>query len=317
MKPLCIYHGNCADGFTAAWAARKALGEMDFHAGVYQNPPPDVFERDVLIVDFSYKRPVLEEMAARANSILILDHHKTAAEDLAGLRPAASTWTQHLTNAYQDRCEGVTKSLSARFDMERAGARITWDFFFPNTPPPTLLLHVEDRDLWRFALAKTREIQANVFSYPYSFDIWDQLMGTPVEELALAGEAIERKHFKDVRELLGVVTRTMMIRGHAVPVANLPYTLTSDAGHLLAKGNGTDDQPEHPFAACYWDTPQGRVFSLRSAKGGIDVGAVAAEYGGGGHPNASGFRVPFSHELANGAVDPVRAEMTKILAGQA
>lgn len=25
-KPLCIYHGNCADGFTAAWIVRKALG---------------------------------------------------------------------------------------------------------------------------------------------------------------------------------------------------------------------------------------------------------------------------------------------------
>lgn len=27
MKPLCIYHGNCADGFTAAWAVWKALGD--------------------------------------------------------------------------------------------------------------------------------------------------------------------------------------------------------------------------------------------------------------------------------------------------
>lgn len=23
VKPLCIYHGNCADGFTAAWAVWK------------------------------------------------------------------------------------------------------------------------------------------------------------------------------------------------------------------------------------------------------------------------------------------------------
>jgi len=25
-KPLCIYHGNCADGFTAAWAVWKRFG---------------------------------------------------------------------------------------------------------------------------------------------------------------------------------------------------------------------------------------------------------------------------------------------------
>jgi len=43
-KILCIYHGNCADGFGAAWAVRHALGDRDveFHAGVYGNPPPDV-----------------------------------------------------------------------------------------------------------------------------------------------------------------------------------------------------------------------------------------------------------------------------------
>ena len=73
--------------------------------------------------------------------------------------------------------------------------------------------------------------------------------------LAADGEAIERKHFKDIRELLDVTTRYMVIGGHRVPVANLPYTMSSDAGHELAKGR--------PFAACYWDTPEGRVFSLR------------------------------------------------------
>ena len=79
---MCIYHGNCADGFGAAWVVRKALGEIDFHGAKYQEPPPDVTGKDVVMVDFSYKRPVLLEMAEKANSILILDHHKTSAEDL-------------------------------------------------------------------------------------------------------------------------------------------------------------------------------------------------------------------------------------------
>lgn len=62
-QALCIYHGNCADGFTSAWIVRKALGgKVDFHPGVYQEPPPDVAGRDVFIVDFSYKRKVLEDM---------------------------------------------------------------------------------------------------------------------------------------------------------------------------------------------------------------------------------------------------------------
>ena len=111
-------------------------------------------------------------------------------------------------------------------------------------------------------------------------------MAAETATLATEGEAIERKHFKDIRELLGVTTREMMIGGFQVPVANLPYTMSSDAGHEMAKGR--------PFAACYWDTPSGRVFSLRSNNDGVDVSEVAKQYGGGGHRNASGFKVSFS-----------------------
>ena len=265
---MCIYHGNCADGFGAAWVVRKALGEIDFHPGKYQEPPPDVTGKDVVMVDFSYKRPVLLEMAEKANSILILDHHKTAAEDLLDL-PA---------------------NVTAKFDMGRSGAMLTWEHFFPGETPPALLLHIEDRDLWRFALQNTRQIQANVFSFPYDFQVWDTLMAAAPATLAAEGEAIERKHFKDIRELLGVTTRDMVIGGHRVPVANLPYTMSSDAGHELAKGR--------PFAACYWDTPEGRVFSLRSSDDGADVAEVAKQYGGGGHRNAAGFRVSFAQAQA-------------------
>jgi len=272
MKSLCIYHGNCADGFTAAWVVRKALNDVEFHPGVYQNDPPLVDGRDIVMVDFSYKRPIMEKIVRAARTVLVLDHHKTAEEDLRGLAESF---------AIEGNREG---SAEVVFDMERSGARIAWDYYFDSDPPP-LLLHVEDRDLWRFKLPRTREIQACVFSYPYEFDVWDRLMASDMEELAAQGEAIERKHFKDVRELVGVVTREMKIGGYHVPIANLPYTLTSDAGHLLTEN--------HPFAGCYWDTPEGRVFSLRSRPEGVDVSEVAKHYGGGGHRNAAGFRLSF------------------------
>jgi oligoribonuclease NrnB/cAMP/cGMP phosphodiesterase (DHH superfamily) len=276
MKMLCIYHGNCADGFGAAWVVRKALGEVDFHAGVYQQPPPDVTGREVIMVDFSYKRQVLVEMASKALEIGIIDHHKTAAEDLINL-------PQH---------------VFAVFDMEHSGAILTWDHFFPGKEPPQLLRHIEDRDLWRFALAGTREIQANVFSHPYDFALWDELMARPVEDLIAEGRAIERKHFKDIDELLGVVTRRMNIGGYNVPIANLPYIHVSDAAHKLC-ANG------EPFAGCYWDTPRGRVFGLRSTDTGVDVSEIAKLYGGGGHRNASGFTVDY--DTAAGFEIPVPA----------
>lgn len=174
--------------------------------------------------------------------------------------------------------------------LNHSGAMLAWQFIKGDAEPPQLLRHIEDRDLWRFALPNTREIQANVFSHPYDFAVWDKLMHQPLDQLVAEGKAIERKHFKDIEELVGVCRHRRTIGGHDVPVASLPYTLTSDAGHLMAKGE--------PFAACYWDTPTGRVYSLRSTDEGLDVGEVAKQYGGGGHRNASGFRVPYSHPLA-------------------
>jgi len=262
-RPLCIYHGNCADGFTAAWVAHHAFGgEIDLHPGVYQAPPPDVSGRVVYLVDFSYKRPVLEAMREQASQIVVLDHHKTAEADLRDL-----------------------PGIETVFDMNRAGARIAWDYWNPGKEPPRPLLHVEDRDLWRFALPYTREIQANIFSHPYEIPVWDELMAADPLKLAEEGKAIERKHFKDVNELVRVVTRRMLIGSYNVPIANLPYIHVSDAAHLLAKGE--------PFAGCYWDTPKGRVFGLRSTDEGLDVSEIAKLYGGGGHRNAAGFTVPY------------------------
>lgn len=291
---LCIYHGNCADGFGAAWAVRKALGdEVEFHPGVYGNPPPDVTGKHVIMVDFSFKRPVIMGMAQKAASVLILDHHKTAAEDLNGLPTTISrnSWDNHLADVRGWANDGTDPALPrVVFDMEKSGAVLAWEFFHPGKPVPRLLQHVQDRDLWRFALPGTREVQANVFSHPYDFEVWDRLAETAESATGLTimlaqGEAIERKHFKDIEELLAVTTRPMVIGGHEVPVANLPYTLASDAAGKLAL--------TAPFAATYYDKPGGRVFSLRSrSDGGLDVAEIAKGYGGGGHRNASGFTVP-------------------------
>lgn len=269
MQTLCIYHAHCADGFGAAWVVRKALGDdVEFFPGTYREPPPDATGRDLILVDFSYPRDVMLALAAKARSITVLDHHKSAAADLVDL----------------------PDNVRTTFDMSRSGAMLAWLHFFPGEAPPQLLLHIEDRDLWRFALPQTREIGAALFSYPQEFPLWDTLMSADVTALAADGAAIERKHTKDVHGLLKVTTREMEIAGHRILVANLPSTMASEAGHELAQGR--------PFGATYFDGPGIRNFSLRSTDAGIDVSEIAAQFGGGGHRNAAGFRIPFAQAQA-------------------
>ena len=269
---LCIYHNNCLDGFGAAWAVRHALGDdVEFYKGIHQQPPPDVDGLDVILVDFSYKRAVLESMLKTAASITILDHHISAEKDLAAL----------LEN-------GRIKGL---FDMNRSGAMLAWQWYNPDQQPPKLIAFIQDRDLWQFKLEGTREIHAALSSYPYDFEVWDKLMASGDDELALLkrdGEAIERRLQKDVKQLIAAGVRRMTIAGYDVPVLNASSAYVSDAGHILSIGE--------PFAACYWDHAAGRSFSLRSSKDGIDVAEVAKKYGGGGHEKAAGFTVQIGWE---------------------
>lgn len=297
-KILCIYHGNCADGFGAAWAVRDglALYDIEFYPGVHQQPPPDVTGHDVIIVDFSYKYDVLTEMSYKANSTLILDHHKTAAEDLSKLPVVVEKdgYSGFRGGALAVHCrDNNMPHIGALFDMDRSGARIAWDFFNRGKEPPALINHIQDRDLWQFKLEGTREIQAAVFSYPYDFEVWDRLMFMDVQELRSDGGAIERKHFKDIKEFIAVAGSRMTIAGHDVPCLNAPYFWSSDAGHIMSENE--------PFAACYWDTDGQRGFSLRSNDGGLDVSEIAKLFGGGGHKNAAGFSMPHTNPDAEAA----------------
>jgi hypothetical protein len=305
MKPdICIYHGNCADGFGAAWAVWKAFGDdVQFVPGVYGKEPPVCDGKNVLMVDFSYKRPVLDALLRtgdvhQAMTILILDHHKTAAADLADIatpeghaQPGA-----YDPDYWRRKWEGAMEwPVRCIFDMERSGAQIAWDFFHPGKPRPKLIDYVGDRDLWRFNLPKSREIAAWVFSHPYDFDVWNELSSQLAHDMpsaAAEGAAIERKHHKDIAELLAITRRKMIIGGHVVPVANLPYTMASDAAHALCEpfDDGLSGSCIPPFAACYFDRPDARVFSLRSLEDGADVSEVAKAYGGGGHKHAAGFQ---------------------------
>lgn len=265
MKKLCIYHGNCSDGFGAAIAVKTALGDaVEFYAGTHQQAPPDVENRDVIIVDFSYKREVLITMAKQAKSILILDHHVSAEKDLVDL----------------------PDNVTAIFDMNRSGAVMAWEYFHPEKAIPALLLHIQDRDLWRFELEGTREIMAAISSYSQDFALWETFIDSDLDHLRQDGRAIERKHMKDVNALISSFSYRMVIAGYDVPVLNAPGLFSSDVGHIMGKNE--------PFAACYWDIEKKRIFSLRSEEKGIDVAEIAVQFGGGGHKHAAGFSVPFA-----------------------
>lgn len=284
--PLCIYHGSCDDGFGAALAVHLALdGQVELFHGAYTQPPPSeamLRDRDVVLVDFSYKRAVLDQMREHCRSMLVLDHHKTAQEDLAHLPPPEPTWEEHV-GVSLSRLSPVERMCpaAALFDMERSGSMIAWQFFHPRENPPLFFEYLQDRDLWRQKLEDGAEFTMALRSYPQEIDVWRRLMWN-TKGLIDEGVPITRYYRRKIDEMATTaVIRTL--GGHAVPVCNAPYFAASElAGDLSLN---------HPFAAAYFYNGREWQFSLRS-RGDFDVGAFARDhFGGGGHKQAAGFGV--------------------------
>lgn len=301
-KPdIVIYHADCADGFGAAWACWKRWGkDCEYVAAHYGSHPPDVAGKHVLIVDFSYKRLVLEAMArlGRAASIVILDHHKTSSEDLAAFThglcglghdnfwPSYKTIASHMQSTIElGRAE---LPIFARFEMDASGARLAWDFCFPGSKMPLLLKLIEDRDLWRFKSDFTKPFGLWLRSEPFDFERWSEIaiaIEAPYgNEIRAEADAMQRFHDAKINEIASFAYLGR-IDDHEPIMVNCPPAFASEVGNLLL-----DRHPDAPFAATFYDTKDARLFSLRSKDDREDVSRIAARHAGGGHRNAAGFR---------------------------
>lgn len=277
MKTYIVFHSNCYDGFTAAWiaknyfATRQDVVMLPFN---YGDTAPEINIGDeVYILDASYPRDILRGLNFLAKKCVVLDHHKTA----------------------QANCEGLDFCI---FDMDRSGAGLTWDYFYPNKVRPRLVDYTEDRDLWRFKLPHSREIFEWVASYPMKLVTWDALNYQLEHEedgfmdAVREGTAILRYTEQKVEQVVGnpIITE---IAGYTVPVVNVPASMGSDSCHRLL-----ELRPEAPFAAYYFINAKGeQVWGVRGRDSDdFDVSEVAKQFGGGGHKKAAGFRIKIEVE---------------------
>lgn len=265
---IVIYHANCTDGFTAAWCAWLLYGySAEYVPARYgDEAPPDVTDRDVLILDFSYSRLLLLEMSAAARSLRVLDHHRTAQADLEGL----------------DFCT---------FDMARSGAGLAWDELHGGKRP-LLVDYVEDRDLWAWQLYGSREVSAYLGTYEHDFELWQRLseeLERDLEGVIRSGRTARRLVDQYVARRRGEASR-VRLGAHEVPGINTTFAHSELIGALAQ---------DEPFALGWFARSDGQiVYSLRSGDGGLDVSEIARQYGGGGHRAAAGFTVPaFVHEV--------------------
>lgn len=272
MTPLIIYHAECTDGLGAAlaakWSSGSKIADVSEAEFVAAKPQWDILNqykgplegRKLYLLDYSFKRPVLEKLLTICESVTIIDHHKTAEEDLRGLPGCC-------------------------FDMSHSGAVLSWMYFTDNEPVPELFQYIESRDLWKFDLPYSPEVSTAIQSYGHDIDdpVWEDMVNdwrTWYPRLIAEGEAINR--FR--RAMISVVSKTaeeVKIGEQKVLAVNAQY-LASEIGAWLKKMSPV-------VCIWYWDG-QRQLYnmSLRSDET-VDVSAIAAKFGGGGHAQAAGF----------------------------
>jgi oligoribonuclease NrnB/cAMP/cGMP phosphodiesterase (DHH superfamily) len=272
-----IYHNNCFDGFMAAysaWLKLRPRTDLKFIGANYNEKFPisdtDLINSEVYIMDFSFPKDVLEKVHGIAKKVLVLDHHDTAEKQLTGLDFAI-------------------------FDQTKSGAMLAWEYFHPGTPAPRLIQYVQDRDLWKFKLPSSKEINAVIQSYNIGsiqdFEIFSQISTKMendkiLEVIIQEGAAILRSVDQVTNLAIKRSLRFVELCGYTIPVVNSSIF----ESEICAKLNRL--YPDSPFSATYYDLKNGeeQAWSLRSLPGGFDVSQIALQFGGGGHKNASGFK---------------------------
>jgi uncharacterized protein len=339
--PIVFYHDGCIthDGWMSALLAKLRWPDADLVPVQYGQVPPwrsiedgsfaskreqQVAGRDVLVVDFSWDRATLCDLRERARSLLVLDHHKTAAQNLAGLPFCV-------------------------FDMERSGAGLALDYFFPGaresldecadeaedvariqrhpggvapsgphglvrvrgTKITRLALMIEDYDLWRFRDLRTRAVGIFLETVEKVPGRWDHDALPAIEDMAEQGRTLLRYRAGLVESIARNAYPIRLPDGSEALAVNSPLFKNEVADLLLRRDPeilslcrrpGEVPEAPAPGLAClsYYRHEDGFfVCSLRSAPGGVDCSKVAQMRGGGGHERSAGWRAELSeHEDA-------------------
>ena len=271
-QPLVLYHGrNCPDGFAAAlaaWLFYEGKAEMlglDHGDIKSVTDLPALEGRAVYILDFSFDEVILSGIEERAAKLVLLDHHKSAAEKLTG---------------FACRC-GVV-----HFDMSKSGARLAWEFFQPNRAVPDLVRFVEDRDIWVWQYPESPAFLAALDMEPMDLPRWAEIAAFTPEQLSAfmaRGHAMDEK-FSKLAADIAEGAQPISFNGQQGVMVNAPGMFHSLVGDTLAKQSGS--------FALLWTVGKGGVVKagLRS-RNGFDCIPLAESMKGGGHAQACGFKM--------------------------
>jgi len=275
-----VYHSPCNDGSGAAlsaWVLKK--DQLSYVPRIYDKPFDNEMLRNknVVVLDASFKNEHLQELRTIAKKIMIVDHHYSAMNDL-----------QHQPGCF--------------FDMEHSGAILAWYYFHGlQSAAPKLLTLIEDRDLWRW---RERELSEPLYyglkkcCSNYDFRSFAPYLDEQkLAELIVYGKSLVQANQLWCQEAAKLAQNKIFI----LPESQRSYRIMCrevDNDHLVSELSEylyLHVNPHLDFVMLWSQTTAGKYrINFRSNNPHVDVSAIAMLLGGGGHKQAAGAVIDFS-----------------------
>lgn len=328
ITELVFYHGNCLDGVSAAYCHKQyssttkdceakyipmAHNEINIPAIQQKLSNVDLLQvKKVYVLDFNLDKDCYNYLLNANNDIqiVVLDHHKTAKEAIEKLDE-----------------EFAGKNIQFYFNLKYSGAVLSYLYFstqfgIPNdesvldyvvkTQVPIWIKMVHDRDLWQWKYKDTKFFTTALFSkitgnanndtngnnyvnyVPSELEQMCKINPSKAESVEIlidTGKIMSEQYENQIQSIIDergyfeVDLLGLGVKGYAVNASNL---FSSELGSKLCR---LDD--EHKYAIIFTFMEKDRVkCSIRSTDD-FDCSGIAKHFGGGGHPQASGFNLTF------------------------
>ena len=285
-----IYHAKCPDGTAGAWIFwrenldRFNSGTFPIDGFTHGQPPPDVTNETVIIVDFCFSREVLISMASKAKKIIVLDHHVSAQRSVE-----------------RDGADTLPSNLELHFDLTKSGSQIAWDYVYGDIHRPFFIDVIADRDLWKWQIPGSKEIGKALSVRGYytwermedMYTLWAKGDDNFFKEMINVGRLIGEQEEKEISILCSKAILSEMTVGgqkYRVKLVSCPSNYRSEVGHRLCNDDSSLDFAvlwQYDFLLDEW------WLSCRSSESSdVDLSKICSLFErGGGHKNASGFTI--------------------------
>ncbi|ESQ30083.1 hypothetical protein EUTSA_v10011996mg [Eutrema salsugineum] len=295
-KMAVLYHYPCHDGVFAALAAHlyfsaNSIPSLFFPNTVYspittsQLPLQEISH--LFLLDFTGPPGFVHQVSPKVDSVVILDHHKTAIESLGDVS---------LT------CKNVTKVL----DIGRSGATIAFDYFTQKLMEESrgncremndfkrmrrVFEYIEDADIWKWKLSESKAFNSGILDLGIEYDfnqnhsLFQQLLSLDHDSVINRGKESLSRKLKLIHQALELVWRCLAVNADEIA------ELRSELGNQLAEKS--KNLKFRGIGAVVYRVPElgdenKLKISLRSVAE-EDTTPVSQKFGGGGHKNASSF----------------------------